>query len=78
MKVQYLPGTGVVTSGGVYRRLIGNILVPGGVVSRLGLNGRIPLPLVVVHSGKTTITLFGCSLTSVFKSVIFAFFGGCC
>lgn len=30
-----------------------------GVVSRLGDNGIIPLPLVVVHSGKTTITRDG-------------------
>ena len=76
MNDQYWPGSGVVMSGGVYRRLIGNILVFGGVVRRLGLNGKIPLPLVVVHSGKTTITLSGCSVTSVFRSVIFAFLRG--
>jgi len=76
MNAQYCPGTGVVMSGGVYRRLMGKILVPGGVVKRLGLKGRIPRPLVVVHSGNTTMTRFGCSATSVFRSVIFAPFDG--
>ena len=74
---QYCPGTGVVISGGVYRRLIGKILVPGGVIKRLGLNGRMPRPFVVVHSGNTTITRLGCSATSVFKSVILAPLAGC-
>src|SRR5450756_764877 len=77
MKDKYSPGTGVVTSGGEYRRLTGKIFVPDGVVRRLGLNGRIPLPFVVVHSGKTTMTLCGCSARRVFRSVIFAPFGGC-
>lgn len=63
-------------SGGVYRKLMGKILVFGGAVRRLGLNGKIPLPFVVVHSGNTTITLFGCSATRVFKSVNFAFLEG--
>jgi hypothetical protein len=76
MNAQYCPGTGVVMSGGVYRRLIGKILVFGGIVRRLGLNGKIPLPFVVVHSGKTTITLCGCSTSSVFRSVILDPFGG--
>lgn len=64
------------TSGGVYRKLMGNILVFAGVVKRFGLSGIIPPPLVVVHSGNTTMTLVGCSATSVCKSVIFAPFGG--
>lgn len=76
MKAQYCPGTGVVISGGEYRRLMGNTFVPGGVVRRLGLKGRMPFPFVVVHSGNTTITLDGCSASNVFKSVIFAPFGG--
>src|SRR6266536_2002316 len=76
MKDQYCPGTGVIISVGEYRRLIGKIFVLGWVVRRLGLNGRMPLPLVVVHSGKTTMHLFGCSSRSVFRSVIFAPFDG--
>lgn len=76
MNEMYCPGSGVVMSGGVYRKLMGKILVFGGVVNRLGLNGKMPRPFVVVHSGNTTITLCGCSDTSVFRSVIFAFFPG--
>jgi len=55
---------------------MGKIFVSGGTVKRLGLNGSIPFPLVVVHSGKTTITRFGCSLTKTLRSVNFAPFGG--
>ncbi len=77
MKPKYCPGIGVVTSGGEYRRLTGKIFVPRGVVRRLGLNGNIPLPFVVVHSGKTTMTLCGCSARRVFRSVNFAPAGGC-
>lgn len=55
---------------------MGKIFVPGGVVRRLGLKGNIPFPFVVVHSGKTTTTLVGCSARSVFRSVIFAPLGG--
>jgi len=63
-------------SGGEYRKLIGNIFVPGEAVKRLGLNGKIPLPLVVVHSGKTTIHLCGCCSINVPRSSIFAPLGG--
>ena len=63
-------------SAGVYRKLIGKILTPGGVVRREGLKGRIPLPFVVVHSGYTTITRFEFSLMSVPIFTSFAFFGG--
>jgi len=50
--------------------------VVGAADKRLGLKGSMPLPLVVVHSGKTTITRFGCSTTSVFRSVSFVPGGG--
>jgi len=76
IKAQYWPGTGVVMSGGEYRRLMGKILVPGGEVRRLGLKGRTPFPFVVVHSGKMTIALFGCWESRVFRSVSFDPFGG--
>ena len=51
MKETYEPGTGVVISPAVYRILIGKILVSEGVVRSDGLKGRMPRPLVVVHSG---------------------------
>ena len=54
----------------------GKIFVVGTADRRLGLKGSMPLPFVVVHSGKTTITRFGCSTTSVFRSVSFAPGGG--
>lgn len=47
-------GIGVVISGAVYLRLTGNTFVFRGAVRRLGPRGKMPLPLVVVHSGKTT------------------------
>lgn len=47
----YVPGTGVVISPAVYRRLIGKILASGGAVRSDGLKERMPRPLVVVHSG---------------------------
>ena len=50
------PGIGVVMSGAVYRRWTGKTFVFGGTVNRLGLKGKMPRPLLVVHSGKTTIT----------------------
>lgn len=59
VKVKYVPGIGVVMSAGVYRRLMGNILVVEGTDSSEGLNGRIPRPFVVEHSGKTTIGRLG-------------------
>lgn len=54
-KLRYVLGMGVVISGAVYRRLMGKIFAVGGAVRRDGLNGRMPRPFVVVHSGKTTI-----------------------
>ena len=36
------------------------MLVLGGVVSRDGDNGNIARPLVVVHSGNTTMMRLGC------------------
>ena len=50
-KETYEPGTGVVISPAVYRRLVGKILVSEGAVRSDGLKGRMPRPLVVVHSG---------------------------
>lgn len=56
----YVPGTGVVMSAAVYRRLIGKIFAVEGAVRSDVLNGRTPLPFVVVHSGNTTIAWWGC------------------
>lgn len=44
------PGTGVVTSGGLQRRLIGNTFTSFGAVARLGLSGSIARLFVGVHS----------------------------
>jgi hypothetical protein len=75
-KVRYEAGMGVVMSPGVYRRLIGNIFVVDGAVSSDGLKASIPLPFVVVHSGKTTITRFGCCLSSDWRSTSLLLAGG--
>jgi hypothetical protein len=75
-KVTYACGIGVVTSAGVYLKLTGKTLVLGGVVKRLGLIGKMPLPLEVVHSGKTTRMLLGLLLSNVSMSTNFAFSGG--
>lgn len=48
------------TSGGAYLSEIGKILTFGGASSKLGENGRIALPLVVVLSGRSRIGLLGC------------------
>ena len=61
----YDPGTGVVTSAAVCRILTGWIFVVGGAPSSDGENGRIPRPLVVVHSGKMTMILSGWSFNTV-------------
>lgn len=61
----YAPGTGVVISDGVYRKLIGKILILDGTVKMLGDSSRIPRPFDVVHSGKTTIAESGFSLRRV-------------
>ncbi len=63
---------GVVTSEGVYLRLSGNTFVRAGVVARLGLMGRIPRPLEVVHSGKTTAMRVGFCLRNVSMSTTVA------
>lgn len=44
----------MVMSAGVYLRLMGKIFDVEGTVKSEGLNGRIPRPFVVEHSGKTT------------------------
>lgn len=56
---KYVSGIGVVTSAGVYRKLMGNMATSFGVVSKLGANLRIPRPLVVVASGNTTTVRLG-------------------
>lgn len=71
-----MPGKGVVTSAGVYLKLMGKILDERGAVSRDPLNGRMPRPLVVVHSGKTAMTRFGCFRIKDSRSISLAF-GGC-
>lgn len=68
----YVPGTGVVISGGVYLRLIGNIFALAGAVNNELLKGNIPLPFVVVHSGKTATTLSGFWRNIVLSSTKFA------
>lgn len=40
-------------------------------LSRLGLRGRIPRPLVVVHSGKTQMMLLGFEATRAARVVSF-------
>lgn len=57
------PGTGVVTSGGFQRRLVGKIGVAGGAVAKDGDSGRIARPLVGVHSAGSTMMLSGCFFT---------------
>lgn len=66
----------MVISEGVYLKLTGKTLVRGGVDSRHGLRGRMPLPLLVVHSGKTTTTLFRFCFTNVSRSTRVAPLGG--
>jgi hypothetical protein len=61
-KDTYAPGSGVVTSAGVYRRQTGNILADGGALRRPGEKAKTPRPLEVVHSGKTTTVRLGFSL----------------
>ena len=46
-------------SGGVYLKLIGKMFALAGDVNNELLKGNIPRPFVVVHSGKTAITLSG-------------------
>ncbi len=55
----------MVISEGVYLKLTGYIFAVEGVVSKLGDNVRMPLPLDVVHSGRTTTKESGCSLMRV-------------
>lgn len=59
----------MVMSAGVYLRLMGKILDVGGMVSSEGLNGRIPRPFVVEHSGKTTMGRLGWRFMRVVRSV---------
>lgn len=77
-KAKYVPGTGVVMSGGVYLRLIGKIFALDGAVNKELLKGNIPRPFVVVHSGKTATTLSGFCRSIVRISTSFALEGGSC
>lgn len=63
------PGTGVVTSGGAYLSEIGKILTFGGASSKLGENGRIALPFVVVLSGRSRMGRLGCLAMSADRVV---------
>ncbi len=49
-----------------------------GAVRREGLKCRMPRPLVVVHSGKTTTTRVGWSVRRVWRSVSGVLGGGDC
>lgn len=64
------PGIGVTTSAGVYRRDTGKMLVPFEAESSDGDRRRTPRPLLVVASGKTTITLLGLWATSFESSTV--------
>lgn len=75
-KLPQAPGTGVVISGEVYRIETGKILTSPGTVNRLGLKGRMPMPLVVAHSGNTAMTRFGLEATSSDSVVSLAPDGG--
>ena len=66
----------MVASAGEYRRLTGNIFVFGGVLRMLGDSERIPRPLEVVHSGRTTTAESGFSLRTVDKGTRRAPLGG--
>lgn len=64
-------------SGGVYLRLTGKTFVRGGAERRLGLRGRMPLPLLVAHSGKMTMTRFWFFLTKSSSSTSLVPSDGC-
>lgn len=51
-------------------------MVFGEAESRLGLKGRIPRALLVVHSGNTTIYLVGLRAAKISRSSISALAGG--
>lgn len=63
-------------SGAVYLKLMGKIFVFAPTVSREGVKGRIPRPLVVVHSGKTTMGWFGYCFSRAVRGTRDAFVGG--
>lgn len=73
---KYVSGIGVVTSAGVYRRLMGKMATSFGVVSKLGANLRIPRPLVVVASGNTTTVRVGLARRRVATVAKVVPFGG--
>ena len=55
---------------------MGNIFVVEGAVKSDGLKASVPLPFVVVHSGKITKTRLGYCLSSELRSVSLALAGG--
>lgn len=63
-------------SAGVYLRLTGYTFDFGEADRRLGLNGRMPRALLVVHSGKTTIYLLGLRAARVSRSIMSALLDG--
>lgn len=63
-------------SPGVYLKFTGKILVFGGAVSKEGLNGKMPRPFVVVHSGSTQMAESGFSLRRSASVTNFAPRGG--
>lgn len=66
------PGMGVTTSAGEYRSETGKILVPFDAERREGDKRSTPLPLLVVHSGNTTMTRRGFAATSSAKVIVFS------
>lgn len=69
-------GIGVVISGAVYLKLMGKIFVFAPTVRSEGAKGRIPRPLVVVHSGKTTMGWFAYCFSSEVRGTREALRGG--
>ena len=63
-------------SATVYLRLTGKTLVLVGAERRHGLKGRMPRPLLVVHSGKMTMTRLVFCCTYVSRSISFVPAGG--
>jgi hypothetical protein len=70
------PGIGVTTSAGEYRSETGKMLVPLDAERREGDRRSTPLPLLVVHSGNTTITRRGFVATSSARLIVFSGSGG--
>ena len=59
LQLALAPGTGVVTSAGLYFSDVGNVFVFAGAVARLGERGRMAREFVGVVSGNMTMVLLG-------------------